>query len=54
MKKFLALYAYHLQVICLPRPLTINQIFAGKNACFILYDAQNHKMVEEYNPKRCK
>jgi beta-lactamase class D/beta-lactamase class D OXA-1 len=29
------------------------QIFAGKNACFILYDAQKHKMVEEYNPKRC-
>ncbi|TXI93090.1 MAG: class D beta-lactamase [Neisseriales bacterium] len=30
------------------------QIFAGKNACFILYDLNKKKTIEEYNSKRCK
>lgn len=30
------------------------QIFAGKNACFILYDLNKKKTVEEYNSKRCQ
>lgn len=30
------------------------QIFAGKNACFILYDLDKKKTIEEYNSKRCQ
>jgi len=31
-----------------------DQVFAGKDACFILYNIYTNRIVEEYNPKRCK
>lgn len=30
------------------------QVFAGKNACFIIYDLDKKKTIEEYNSKRCQ
>ena len=30
-----------------------DKYFADKNACFILYDLNQNKLIEKYNPKRC-
>lgn len=41
-----------------PKPnsqaLDYDQLFQGKDACFLLYDLTQDKMVEVYNSKRCQ
>ncbi len=56
MKKYLLSMMIASSIASMAYATEINyaQIFAGKNACFILYDLNKKKTVEEYNSKRCQ
>lgn len=40
--------------VLLASQINFSQIFAGKSACFILFDLNQNKLIEKYNPDRCR
>jgi beta-lactamase class D len=55
MKKLLASFLLCLfSVTTFAAEPNYTKLFQNKSACFILYDATQHKLVSEYNPARCK